>query len=421
MIESELIGLIIGLVVLTLCSAFFSSSETGMMSINRYRLKHQAKTSKSAARVQRLLSRPDRLIGVILLGNTFVNICASSIGTLIAVSLYGEYGVLVASIGMTIILLIFGEVSPKTLAALYPEKIAYPTSWVLQLLLTVLYPLVWCINTLSNGILRLCGINIKIADHPGFSKEELRTLVLETSSLIPSKHRQMLVGILDLENITVDNIMIPRNEVVGIDLDDDWNMIVVQLSNTQHTFLPVYRQDLHHVIGVLHAKKALHLLANPTFDESMLRAIIDKPVYVPEGTTLTQQLLHFQKNKERFSLVVDEYGDILGLITLEDILEEIVGEFTTNVASSYTSILPQADGTYLVEGSTTIKEFNHAIPWHLPMDGPKTLNGLLLEYLETIPEAGTCCLIHGIPMEVVQLQENRIKAVKIFPPLIRVE
>lgn len=422
MIESELVGLLILLVIFTLTSAFFSSSETGIMSINRYRLKHQAKTSKSAKRVQNLLSRPDRLLGVILLGNTFVNIAASSVGTLIAVALLGaEYGAIAATIVMTLILLIFGEVSPKTLAALYPEKVAYPTSYILQLLLWLLYPLVWSINTISNGILRMCGVKVKISDHPGFSQEELRTLVLEASSRIPSKNRQMLLSILDLENTTVDSIMIPRNELVGLDLANDWSAIVSQLSNTQHTFLPVYRGDLNHIIGILHAKKALHLLVDPEFDESMLRAVLDEPFYVPDGTSLTQQLFNFQKNKERFALVVDEYGDILGLVTLEDILEEIVGEFTTNVASAYTAILTQPDGAYLVEGSTTIREFNQASGWDLPTDGPKTINGLLIEHLETIPDAGTCCLIDNIPMEVVKVQDNRIKAVKIFPRRPRLE
>lgn len=417
MIESQLVGLLALLVVFTLTSAFFSSSETGIMSINRYRLRHQAKTSKSAKRVQNLLSRPDRLLGVILLGNTFVNIAASSVGTLIAVSLLGdEYGAIAATVIMTLVLLIFGEVSPKTLAALYPEKVAYPTSFILQALLWVLYPLVWSINAISNGLLRMCGVKVKISEHhPGFSQEELRTLVLEASSLIPSKNRQMLLSILDLENIAVDGIMIPRNEVVGLDLDNEWSAIVSQLSNTQHTFLPVYRGDLNHIVGILHAKKALHLLVDPEFDESMLRSVLDDPFYVPEGTSLTQQLFNFQKNKERFALVVDEYGDILGLITLEDILEEIVGEFTTNVSSAYAAILPQPDGSYLVEGSTTIREFNQVSNWDLPTDGPKTINGLLIDYLETIPDAGTCCLIDTIPMEVVKVQDNRIKAVKIFP------
>lgn len=418
MMGSELVGLIILLVVLTFCSAFFSSSETGMMSINRYRLRHQAKTSKSAKRVQHLLSRPDRLLGVILLGNTFVNILASSIGTVIAISLFGaEYGVLIASIAMTIILLIFGEVSPKTLAALYPEKVAFPTSLVLQFLLWLLYPLVWSINAISNGILKLCGVKIKITDHPGFSSEELRTLVLEASSRIPSKNRKMLLSILDLENITVDSIMIPRNEVVGLDLENTWSAIVSQLSNTQHTFLPVYEQDLNHLVGVIHAKKTLPLLVDPDFNESKLRAAIDEPFYIPEGTTLTKQLFNFQKHKERFALVVDEYGEIMGLVTLEDILEEIVGEFTTNVPSTYATILPQPDGSYIVDGSTTIREFNHITPWKLPTDGPNTLNGLLIDYLETIPDAGTCCLIHHIPMEVVQVQDNRIKAIKVYPRL----
>lgn len=413
------IVLIITLVLMILLSAFFSASETAMMAINRYRLKHLAKTNKSAKRVQTLLDRPDRLLGVILLGNTFINICASSIATIIAIDFFGEnLGLILASVLMTLLLLIFGEVSPKTLAALYPEKVAFPTSVILKFLLKLLYPLVWSINGMSNGLLKLFGVSLTSNDNQGMTREELRTVVHETAGRISSKHRNMLLSILDLEKITVNDIMIPRSEVVGIDIENDWDAILGQLSNTQHTFLPVYEQDLNNIIGIIHAKKALHLISDKDFDETKLRNSLDEAIFIPQGTTLTKQLINFQKGKQRFALIVDEYGDILGVITLEDILEEIVGDFTTDLSFAYTAIVKQEDGSYVVDGSTTIRDFNRAANWKLPVEGPKTINGLVTEYLQTIPEVGTCCLIEHTPFEVVQVQDNRIKTVKILPPIL---
>jgi len=411
--------LLAGLFLLVAFSAFFSACETGIMSLNRYRLQHLTKFSQGAQRVQKLLERPDRLLGVILLGNTFANISASALGTLIAVQLWGEIGVVISSVIMTLLLLILAEVSPKTLAALYPEKVAFPLSWPLQFLLMLLSPFVWIINHFSNGLLRLCRVPLTQSTDQGITREELRTVVHEAAGRIPSKHRKMLLSILDLEKVTVDDIMIPRNAVIGIDLDQDWDATLGQLANTQHTFLPVYEQDLNNVIGVLHVKRILHLIVDAHFDEASLREALDDPFFIPEGTSLTKQLFNFQKNKERFALVVDEYGDLLGLITLEDILEEIVGEFTTDMAATYTAILAQEEGSYLVEGSTLIREFNRMAPWKLPSEGPKTINGLVTEALQMIPQVGTCCLINHIPIEVVQVQDNRIKSVKIFPPLSR--
>ncbi|MBN9287812.1 MAG: magnesium/cobalt efflux protein [Gammaproteobacteria bacterium 39-13] len=419
MIDTHILSLSLALFFLTLLLTFFSLSETGILSINRYRLKHLAKTSKSAQRVQRLLERPDRLLGVILLGNTFVTITASSIATLLGVELIGErWGVIIADILITIVLLIFAEVFPKTLAALYPEKVAFPTSYILQYILKLLYPLVWITNTASNGLLKLCGISLSQIDSQGITHEELRTVVHETTGRIPSKHRKMLLSILDLEKVTVDDIMVPRHDVVGLDLDNDWDAILGHLTHTQHTFLPVYKQDLNNIKGVIHAKKVLHLMAREEFNEENLMESLDEAFFVPQGTPLTKQMINFQRNKQRFAMVVDEYGDIIGLITLEDILEEIVGDFTTDMATAFTSILEQEDGSYLVEGSTTIREFNRHGAWKLPTSGPKTINGLVIEQLQEIPEVGTCCLIGGnIPIEVVQVQDNRIKALKIFPPI----
>lgn len=389
-----------------------------MMSINRYRLKHLAKTVPAAKRVQNLIKRPDRLLGVILLGNNFVNISASSIATIIAIELLGDQlGVIVASISLTFILLIFGEISPKTLAALYPEKVAFPCSFILMLLLKLLYPIVWIANAISNNLLRLFGVSMKHSENLGISKEELRTLVNETTGRIPSKHRSMLLSILDLEKAKVNDIMVSRNEVVGIDLNNDFKAILGQLSSTQHSFLPVYEDDLNNIIGVIYAKTALHLISDPNFDKALLRESLSPACYAPESSSLSQQLINFQKAKQRFALVVDEYGDVLGIITLEDILEEIVGEFTTDLSSAYTNILLQDDGSYLVEGITPIRDFNRFAKWPLPMSQAKTVNGLIVDFLQNIPDVGTCCLINGIPVEIIQMQENRIKTVKIFPPL----
>ncbi len=419
--NSHILILSITLFILTLFLAFFSLSETGILSVNRYRLKHLAKTNKSARRVQNLLDRPDRLLGVILLGNIFVTIAASSIATLIGVDLMGEkFGVIVADIIVTLVLLIFAEVFPKTLAALYPERAAFATSFLLQIILKIFYPLVWLVNAASNSLIRLCGISLSQEKNQGLTPDELRTVVHETSGRIPSKHRKMLLSILDLEKVSVDDIMVPRHDVVGLDLENEWDAIVAQLGNTQHTFLPVYKQDLNNTIGIIHAKRALHLLTNEPFNEEKLLEALDEAFFIPQSTSLTNQLINFQRNKQRFAMVVDEYGDIIGVITLEDILEEIVGEYTTNMSSAFTSILAQEDGSYLVEASTPVREFNRTAAWKLPVEGAKTVNGLVIEQLQTIPEVGTCCLIGGnIPIEVVQVQDNRIKTIKILPPIKR--
>ena len=418
--ENDLITIFL-LVFLLGLSAFFSSCETGMISVNRYRLKHLTKISKAAQRVQSLLDRPDRMIGVILLCNTFVNSAAASLLTVLTVSILGEQaGAIVASLVITVLLLIFGEVTPKTLAVLYPEKVAFPASFALVLLLKVLYPLVWIINAISNGLLKLFGFSLENAQNQQeITPDELRTVVHEAAGRIPSKHRLMLLSILDLEKVTIEDIMTPRSEVVGLNLDDDWSTVRTQLANAQHSFLPVYRQDINNLIGIIHAKKALHLVADPSLDQEKLEHALSQPFFIPLSTTLTQQLINFQKNKERFALVVDEYGDIQGVITLEDILEEIVGEFTTNVSQIYTSVIAQDDGSYFVEGSTTIREFNRHLPWKISSEGPKTLSGLVIDYLEMIPEVGTCCMIDNIPMEVIHVQDNRIKTIKVMPPIKR--
>ena len=409
------------LCILLACSAFFSSSETGLMAINRYRLRHMAREGhRGAQRVSRMLDRPDRLIGLILLGNNFINILASSLATIIAIRLMGEAGIPLAAVILTVVLLIFSEVAPKTLAALHPEKIAFPASVVLSPLLWLLYPLVWVVNTLSNALLRPLGLNAtEDSVQQSLSQEELRTVVMEAGVMIPRRHQKMLLSILDLEAVTVEDIMIPRNEVAGIDLDDDWDEIVDQLSRSQYTRLMVYRGSIDQVIGFVHQRNIVGLLnRREGFERKDLEAVVQEPYFVPEGTPLTKQLLNFQQQQKRIGLVVDEYGDLLGLVTLEDILEEIVGEFTTDPSAlSRRLIQHTTDGGHLVDGSTTIRTLNRTLNWDLPVDGPKTLNGLIVEYLETIPEPGTSLLLAGHPVEIVKVTDNRIKTALIKPQL----
>ncbi|MFA7618561.1 MAG: HlyC/CorC family transporter [Thiohalomonadaceae bacterium] len=409
-------ALVAALIFLLLLSAFFSGSETGIFSLNRYRLRHLAKTGhRGARRTQRLLERPDRLIGVILLGNNFVNILASSVATLIGLRLLGDAGIAAAAALLTILVLVFGEVTPKTLAALNPERVAFPASHVLGFLLRLLRPLVWALNGISNGLLRLMGVSPEKAPHHHLSADELRTVVHEAGALIPHGHQRMLLSILDLEKATVEDIMVPRNEIVGIDLEESWDRIVEQLTGTQHTRLPVYKGDIDHVLGFVHARNFLALQRKANITREDLLGIVRETYFIPEGTPLNTQLLNFQQRRQRAGLVVDEYGDILGLATLDDILEEIVGEFTTDPAARSRAIHPQPDGTYLIDCSVGIRELNRALGWSLPTKGPKTLNGLVMEYLETIPEPGTTFLLEGQPLEVVQAGENAVRTVRIDP------
>ena len=415
---SILLGLLVFLVI---CSAFFSASETGMMAINRYRLRHlAAKKHKGALRVSRLLERPDRLIGVILLGNNFVNILASSIGTVIFFELMGEVGIAVAATVLTVVILIFGEVTPKTLAALYPEQVAFPSSALIRPLLTVLYPLVWLLNAASNGLIGLFGISHqKDAQH--LNADELRAVVHEAGGLISSNHQKMLLGILDLENVSVEDIMVPRHEIVGIDIDSPLETITEQLANCQHTRLLLYRESIDNVIGMIHTRKVLRLFNNQELSKESLTQSVKELYFVPEGTPLNTQLLNFQRHKQRIGLVVNEYGDIQGLVTLEDILEEIIGEFTTTPDALSPNFHPQPDGSFLVDGSITVRELARVMKWNLPTEGPRTLNGLILEYLEMIPETGTSFLLEEHPIEIVHVANNAVKMVKIFPHYRKVE
>ncbi|MCG5541197.1 MULTISPECIES: HlyC/CorC family transporter [unclassified Halorhodospira] len=402
-----------GLIVLSGC---FSGSETALMSLNRYRMRHLAKQGHRGARIaERLLQRPDRVLGVILLGNNFVNIAASSLATLIALRLHGESAIAVGAGLLTLVILIFAEVAPKTLAAVHPERVAFPASYVLWLLLRLLYPLVWLVNAAANALLSIVRVRVEDVSAAELSQEELRTVVNEAGNMIPRRHRHMLVSILDLEEATVEDIMIPRTEIVGIDLDDPWPETLERLTNSQYTRMPVYRGTVDHVLGFVHVRRIVGDLVRGSFTPEDLQARLHEPFFIPEGTGLHTQLLKFQRQRERVGLVVDEYGEILGLAALDDILEEIVGEFTTDPGTLTRSITRQEDGTYLVEGSATIRELNRVLGWELSTSGPKTLNGLILERLETIPEAGTSLLIDGYPVTIVQTQGNRVKTAEIQP------
>lgn len=418
MIDDISTGLLAGtLLLLILLSAFFSGSETGLFSLNRYRLRHLVKkgSPRGARHAHDLLQRPDRLIGLILLGNNFVNILASSLATLLGIKLFGDAGIAIAAGILTLIILILGEVTPKTMAALHPERYAFIAAYILKPLMKILFPLVWAVNILANGLLRLFGVSTTVTPKLHLSSDELRTVVHEAGSMIPQRHQEMLLSILDLEKATVEDIMIPRNEIAGIDLEDDWDKIMQQLSSSQHTRLPVYAGGIDNVRGIVHLRNVLALHQHGALTRENFTGIIREPYFIPEGTALNTQLLNLQQQRRRVALVVDEYGDIQGLVTLDDILEEIVGEFTTDPADHSKDIFPQEDGTYLVEGSANIRELNRLMKWSLPTDGAKTLNGLIIEYLETIPEAGTSLLLAGYPLEIIQTTGNTIKTIRINP------
>jgi len=413
--------ILLGLIIL---SAFFSSSETSLLSLNKYRLKNLVKKKHPGALItQKLLERPDRLISLILIGNNLVNFIAASIATAICIQLWGSWGALISPIIFTFIVLIFAEITPKTLAALHPEKIAFPAAFVLMPLYKLFFFIIIGLNTITNGLLRLIGVKVESISHHHLDSDELRVIVNEASALIPKRHQNMLLSILDLEKVTVEDIMVPRSEVSGIDLDASVNQISQQLKNTQHTRLPVYRDEIDHVEGFLHVRQMIKLLSH-TEDELTKDQIIQAmtPVhFIPEGTPLNTQLLNFQRKKLRIGLVVDEYGDIQGLVTLEDILEEIVGEFTTDFADASQDIQQENDGSIIIDGSATIRDINRALHWELPTDGPKTLNGLIIEYIEAIPQAGTGMRLSGYPMEILHTKSNRVKSVKIWPKLYQQE
>jgi Mg2+/Co2+ transporter CorB len=408
-------ALFVILALLIACSAFFSSSETAMMALNRYRLKNLAENGhRSAKLASRLLERPDRLLGVILLGNNLVNLSAASISTIAALRLYGEPAIALFTFILTIVVLIFAEVAPKTLAMRHPESIAYPASYILIVLLWLLYPLVWVINLIANQVLRLFNSNAEY-NQDALNKDELRTVVSEAESLIPKSHHDMLMSILDLERITVEDIMVPRNAIECIDLDDEWDEILEQLATSHHTRLPVFQGNIDNVVGVLHLRRAIHAIQMDNLDREKLMKILRPAYFVPVDTPVMQQLLIMQNEHHRLGLAVDEYGDLQGMVTMDEILEEIVGEFTTQTIGEAPDVHKQSDGSFMVYGMASIRDVNRNMGWELPVDGPKTLNGLILERLEDIPQPGTTMLIDNYPVEVVQTKGAAVRMARIYP------
>lgn len=410
--------LIVTLIVMVLVSAYFSGSETGMMTLNRYKLRHHAKNGNRAARrVEKLLRRPDRLISLVLIGNNLVNILASSLATIVGIRLYGDTGVAIATGILTFAVLIFAEVLPKTVAALYPQQVAYPSSLLLGPLQVVMMPLVWLLNSITRILMRMVGIRSNISLNAALSKEELRTLVYESRSQMSPRNQDMLLSVLDLEKVSVDDIMVPRNEIVGININDEWKLIVRQLTHSPHGRIVLYRESLDDAVGMLRVREAWRMMTEKKeFNKENLLRAADEIYYIPEGTALNIQLVKFQHNKKKVGLVVDEYGDIKGLVTIEDILEEIVGDFTTSMSPTLAEeVMPLNDGSVLIEGSASVREINKAFNWHLPEEEARTINGMLLETLEDIPESGIRLQISGYDIDILAVEENMIKKVKIFP------
>lgn len=400
-----------------LLSAFFSGSETGLMTMNRYRLRTRAQKGERAAKLaQDLIERPDHLIGWILLGNNVVQALAASITTVIGLRLFGEIGIAYAAGVVALLLLIFSEYIPKTLAAIYPERFGLPSAYIHWMLIRLFYPVVYLVNLTSNGLLRLIGVSPEDAAQHSLSTEELRTVVVEAGAMIPHRHQKMLLSILDLEKETVEDIMVPRNEITGIDISEPWERVREAIIDSQHTRLPVFDGSIDNLRGVIHLRRVVRLAAENNLDPHSLVALASEPYFIPEGTPLNQQLLNFQNQKRRIGFVVDEYGDIQGLVTLEDILEEVVGEFTSDPATRIKNVYADPDGCFRVTGSVTIRSLNKNLGWKLPVDGPKTVNGLVLEKLENMPQAGRKVTIRGYEFEVTETRANAVKSARIRPP-----
>ncbi len=408
---SMLFGILILMLIL---SAFFAGSETALMSLNRYRLRHLVKLKHPGAiKAHRLLQRPDQLLGLMLLGNIFINNFAASLATVIAIKLYtDDESVIAISTGvLTLVMLIFSEVTPKTLAALKPEPLAFPAAWIYTPLLKIVYPIVWFVNLFVSLILKIVGVDVNKSSHDSLNKEELKSIITESESIMPIRYQKMLLGILDLESATIEDIMTPRNEIVGIDLEADLETIITQIKNSPHTQLAVYKKSIDRIVGFLHLRKVLVLVNQESFDKPTIISLLSKPSFIPENTPVHTQMLRFKNEKIRIGLVVDEYGDVQGLVTLDDLLQEIVGELITDD----TTVTKQSDGSYLVDATITVRELNRVMQWTLPTEGPKTLNGLIIEFMETIPEPGTSIKLHGHRLEIISQDNNTVKLVKFLP------
>ncbi len=406
------------LILLILLAAFFSCAETSLMAVNRYRLRHKARLKKRyAIQLLQLLKRPDRLLGAILIGNTFANMLASSLATLIAFHYLGDKGALLSAILLTFVVLIFAEIAPKTIAAIYPDRVAKLVAYPIKYVLSALYPAVWVANAITNYLLRLLHIRVTSYAAEPISREELRSIVYDTTGKMSRQYQNMLLGILDLNKLTVNDIMLPQHEIKGIDIEAPWEKIVTQIKKINQDWIPFYREEINQVIGVLYTRDVIRvLLSKKDMNKELLQQFLHEPYFVPEGTLLSIQLGYFQQSQEKIAFIVDEYGEIQGLLTLNAILEEIVGDFTNSV-NAMKRIQVQQDGSYLVEGSVAIRDFNRSTHWVLPSDGPRTLNGLIIEYLEALPHAGTAVLIGGYPIEVIKVKDNRVKVARVFPRL----
>ncbi len=405
--------LVASILILLFLSAFFSSSETGMMALNRFRLKHLIKQKdKSAIRANKLLQRPDRLLGIILIGNNFVNILAAALTTILCLRLFGDSGVFIGSIILTMIVLIFAEVTPKTFAANYAEKVALPASIILKFLQKILYPLVWIVNFFSNSILKLFGVEEKQSDDD-LSPDELKSILENSGDLIPSRYQEMLLSVLELDKISIDEVMIPKNEVIGIDLSKDINEIKSFLESSKKEFFPIFDQNLDDIKGIIDLYGINSFLSSNKHDKDSLLDNSEEVYFALENTSLNIQLNNFQKDKKKVAIVLDEYGSVKGIIDIKDILEEIVGELADPHDEAKVDIKKQKDGSYLIDASISVREVNKRLGWNLPLSGPKTLNGLILENTETIPEANISLEIENYLIETILIKDNMIKFTKV--------
>ena len=416
------LGLLLGLlIVLLFFSAFFSGTETALMRLNRFRLRSRARSGHRAARLaETMLQRPDRLIGLILLGNNTVNLAAAALTTVIALRLGGENAIWAGTAILTLVILIFAEAVPKTFAAYNPSRVALPAALIYYPMLKIAYPLIWLINLAANSILRLLGQNPSKTSSSSLSTDELRTLLREGGT-VPERHQNMLLSVLDLGETTVDDVMVPRQEILGIDLDEPWKETLLLIKNSQHTCLPVFRDDIDNIRGFIRIRNILEKLNKDALDEPRLLENLEEPYFVPEGTPLNKQLFNFQNLKNKFAFVVDEYGDIQGLITTEDIVREIVGEFGADPGPTDVEITKDSERSYVVDASANVRQLNRLMSWNFPTDGPKTLNGLIVEQLETIPNSGTGVTVADYPIEILSTTEHGIKKVRVFPPSPRTE
>lgn len=405
--------LITSIFFLLCLSAFFSSAETGMMALNRFKLKHLVKQrNKSAIRANKLLQRPDRLLGIILIGNNFVNILAAALTTILFLRLFGDSGVLIGSIILTMIVLIFAEVTPKTFAANYSEKVALPSSLILKFLQKLLYPLVWIVNFFSNSILKLLGVKEKESDED-LSPEELKSILENSGDLIPSRYQEMLLSVLELDKISIDEIMIPKNEIIGIDLSKDIEEIGEFLKDSKKEFFPIFDQNLDDIKGIINLYGINSFLSSQKKDTESLLQNSEEVYFALENTSLNIQLNNFQKDKKKVAVVLDEYGSVKGMVDIKDILEEIVGELSDPHEEVKIDIKEQKDGSYLIDAGISAREVNKRLGWDLPLSGPKTLNGLILENTETIPEANISLEIENYLIETVLIKDNMIKFAKV--------